>query len=102
MLVYLLHKLGVTPNGDGKTGGREATWTLIVIALSLTVTSMFMGPEMVHAMTAILAALWSASVAALVYVYKLKGDQSSQVLPFGGADNQFHSQEGGVDDTRVG
>lgn len=102
MLVHLLHKLGVTPNGDGKTGGREAAWTLIAVALSLTVTSMFMGPEMVHAMTAILAALWSASVAALVYVYKLKGDQPSHPLPLGGADNHFHSEEGGLNDTRVG
>lgn len=75
MLVWLLRGLGVTPEGSGKTGKREAAWMLVGIALLLTGSSMYLGIEMVGAMTAVLMLVWPAAIAALVGAYKLEHDK---------------------------
>lgn len=71
---WFLRLLGVTPDGE-KTGKREAAWALIALALLLTGVSMFMGVDMVQAMTAILMAIWGSAILAVAGAYKLEHDK---------------------------
>lgn len=74
MFVHLLRLLGVTPN-HGKSGKREAAWALIAIALGLTIAGMWLGHEMVAAMTAILVIVWPSAILAVAGAYKLEHDK---------------------------
>lgn len=75
MLHYLFRFLGVTPEPPGKSGKRESAWTIVLIALALTVASMWAGVEMVQAMTALLMAIWGSGIVALGGAYKLEHDK---------------------------
>lgn len=75
MYVWLLRLLGVTPNG-GKTGKREASWALVTVALGLTSAAMYLGPEMVQAMTAVLVIVWPSAILAVAGAYKLEYDRT--------------------------
>lgn len=75
MLVFILRILGVTPDYGGKTGKREASWTLVLIALAITGAAMFHGPEMITAATPILVMLWPAAILAVCGAYKLEHDK---------------------------
>lgn len=75
MLHYLFRFLGVTPDQPGKSGKRESAWTIVLIALALTVASMWAGVEMVQAMTALLMAIWGSGIVALGGAYKLEHDK---------------------------
>lgn len=76
MFVWLFRSLGVTPACGGKTGKRESAWALVAVAIGLTVTAMFFGPEMVHAMTAVLVVVWPSAILAVAGAYKLEHDKA--------------------------
>lgn len=78
MLVWLLRSLGVTPGCDGKTGKREAAWALVLVALALTAAAMWKGPDMVEAMSSVLAIVWPAAVLAVCGAYKLEYDRGQK------------------------
>ena len=76
MLTHILRFLGLASSKPWKSGKREAAWALMVIVIALTVYAMWIGIEMVYAMTAILMVLWPAAIAAMAAAYKLSDDNS--------------------------
>lgn len=76
MFVWFFRLMGVTPACGGKTGKRESAWALVAVAIGLTVTAMFFGPEMVHAMTAVLVVVWPSAILAVAGAYKLEHDKA--------------------------
>lgn len=75
MLVHLLRFLGVAPRIAGKSGKREAAWLVLAVAVALTISAMWLGVEMVSAMTAVLVVIWPTALALLAAAYKLEFDQ---------------------------
>lgn len=71
MIASLLHLLGVTPAGNGKTGKREAAWTFTGIALALTIAAMALGLEMFEAASPLLLLLWTIAASLLAGAYGL-------------------------------
>lgn len=75
MLVHLLRFLGVAPRIVGKSGKREAAWLVLAVAVALTVAAMWVGVEMVSAMTALLMLIWPSAIGLLAAAYKLEFDK---------------------------
>ena len=75
MLVHVLRFLGVAPRIAGKSGKREAAWLVFGCAVALTLAAMWVGVEMVSAMTAVLMVIWPAAVGLLGAAYKLEFDK---------------------------
>lgn len=76
MIPFLLKMLGVSPgSASDKTGAREAAWTLIGIALGLTIGSMWRGPETVREMVPVLIVIWPSAILAVCGAYKLQFDR---------------------------
>jgi len=87
MLVHLLRILGVAPRITGKSGKREAAWLVFGCAAALTLVAMWLGVEMVSAMTAVLMIIWPAALGLLGAAYKLEFDKvktdRAETLPNG-------------------
>lgn len=97
VLVYLYKFLGMTPAGIGKTGKRESAWTLILIALALTILAMWYGVDMVSATTAVLMTLWGAAIAAIAGAYKLEHDKTMRPPPAADPNHGDDDLAGGDD-----
>ncbi|WP_339760689.1 hypothetical protein [uncultured Hoeflea sp.] len=87
MLVHILRLLGVAPRIAGKSGKREAAWLVFVSAVMMTVLAMWLGAEMVGAMTAVLVVIWPTALGLLGAAYKLEYDKvkadRTEALPEG-------------------
>lgn len=81
MLVHLLRLLGVAPRITGKSGKREAAWLVFACAVALTLAAMWIGVEMVSAMTAVLMVIWPAALGLLGAAYKLEFDKAKAAKP---------------------
>jgi hypothetical protein len=75
MLVHILRLLGVAPRSAGKSGKREAAWLVFASAVALTLAAMWLGVEMVSAMTAVLMVIWPTALGLLGAAYKLEFDK---------------------------
>lgn len=75
MLLHLLRLLGVTPRIVGKSGKREAAWLVFFSAVALTLVAMWIGVDMVSAMTAVLVVIWPTALGLLGAAYKLEFDK---------------------------
>ncbi|WP_420408712.1 hypothetical protein [Hoeflea sp.] len=75
MLVHILRFLGVTPRIPGKSGKREAAWLVFASAVLMTLAAMWIGVEMVSAMTAVLVVIWPTALGLLGAAYKLEFDK---------------------------
>ncbi len=76
MLTVVLKILGLAPSKYGKSGKREASWALMLIAMVLTIYAMWIGIEMVSAMTGVLCIIWPFAIGAMAGAYKLEHDVS--------------------------
>ncbi|WP_223479265.1 hypothetical protein [Oricola indica] len=85
MIPSILHFLGVTPQGGGKTGKREAAWAFTLIPLVLTlmlvglaVAGYFAGGDiepiinLISALREVLIFLWTAAAGFLTTAYGLE------------------------------
>jgi hypothetical protein len=75
MLVHILRFLGVAPRIAGKSGKREAAWLVFASAVLMTFAAMWLGVEMVSAMTAVLVVIWPTALGLLGAAYKLEFDK---------------------------
>ncbi len=77
MIPDLLFRLGVNPKGNGKTGKREAAWTLMLIALALTavyIVVVWFKPGIWSGLRDVVMLAWGAAVGAVMYAYKMEND----------------------------
>lgn len=49
---------------------RIAAWVMFATALALTILAMFMGVDMISALSAILTGIWTAALGLLAFAYK--------------------------------
>lgn len=75
MLVHILRFLGLAPRSAGKSGKREAAWLVFASAVTITLYAMWIGVEMVSAMTALLMVIWPTALGLLGAAYKLEFDK---------------------------
>lgn len=75
MFVYILRFLGLAPRSAGKSGKREAAWLVFASAVLLTLYAMWIGVDMVSAMTALLMVIWPTALGLLGAAYKLEFDK---------------------------
>jgi len=74
MMEFITRILGLAPDAP-KTGAREAALFIFICVLFLTIFALLSGPDLVGAMTGILAVMWPSALAYMGFAFKLKADQ---------------------------